>query len=161
LMPRVEEADATPVAEVTRTPEGALESVRLVVLAVPKKPVPETPKAVELPYVSVSRPAESNEEVAEAPKYALLYTERRVEEAPPVNWWRPVQVGAMDWESAGAASLRIAVKAVPFTAVRPMEADGLAKVTPVWQVPFTEKHPPARSMPRAKVLVAAVPVTLR
>ena len=29
------------------------------------------------------------------------------------------------------------------------------------QVPDTEKHPPARSIPRANVEVAAVPVTLR
>ncbi len=29
------------------------------------------------------------------------------------------------------------------------------------QTPFTAKHPPARSIPRAKVLVADVPVTLR
>ena len=44
------------------------ETVRLVVEAVPKKPVPETPKAVELPYVSVSRPCESNDDVALPPK---------------------------------------------------------------------------------------------
>ena len=78
-----------------------------------------------------------------------------------MNWWSPVHVGAIDCESAGAASLRIAVRAVPFTAVRPIEAEGLAKVTPVWQVPEMEKHPPERSMPLAKVEVALVPVTLR
>ena len=34
---------------------------------------------------SVSAPVLENDEVAVAPKYALLYTERSVEEAPPVN----------------------------------------------------------------------------
>ena len=131
MMPKVEEAETTPVALVTMTPLGALEIVRFVVEAVPKYPVPETAMAVDeaklavsfdplklrdefnsvsrvpskygmefaaqvvvpvppFPVVSavasVSAPVEENEEVAVAPKYALLYTERMVEDAPPVNW---------------------------------------------------------------------------
>src|SRR5262245_30811218 len=38
-----------------------------------------------------------------------------------------VQVGLIAWESAGAASERTAVVALPLTAVRPREALGLAK----------------------------------
>ena len=110
----------------------------------------------------VSVPVEEKLEVAVAPKYALLYTERIVDEAPPVNWWRAVHVGAIACERAGAASLLMNVVAVPFTAVRPIVPVGLAPVALVTtQVPFTEKHPPARSMPLANVEVAAVPVTLR
>ena len=111
---------------------------------------------------SVSAPVELKDEVAVAPKYALLNTESMVEEAPPVNWWRAVHVGAIACERAGAASLRMNVEAVPLTAVRPIVPVGLAPVALVTtQVPFTEKHPPARSMPLANVEVADVPVTLR
>ena len=111
---------------------------------------------------SVSTPADENELVAVAPKYALLYTESSVEEAPPVNWWSPVHVGAIDCESAGAESLRMKVVALPLTAVRPRDAEGFAPVALVTRhVPLMEKHPPARSTPLAKVLVAEVPVTLR
>ena len=110
----------------------------------------------------VRAPVELNDEVAVAPKYALLKTERIVEDAPPVNWWRAVQVGAIACERAGAASLRMNVEAVPLTAVRPIVPVGLAPVALVTtQVPLTEKHPPARSIPLANVDVAAVPVTLR
>jgi len=53
--------------------------------------------------------------------------------------------------------------AEPLTAVRPIVPVGLAnEVLPLpTQLPDTEKHPPARSMPRANVDVAAVPVTFR
>ena len=71
-------------------------------------------------------------------------------------------MGAIACERAGAASLLMNVVAVPFTAVRPIVPVGLAPVALVTtQVPFTEKHPQARSMPLAKVEVAAVPVTFR
>ena len=43
----------------------------------------------------VRAPVELNDEVAVAPKYALLKTERIVDDAPPVNWWRAVHVGAI------------------------------------------------------------------
>ena len=48
--------------------------------------------------------------------------------------------------------------AVTTTSVR--ESRVLAAAAPT-QLPLIEKHPPARSMPRAKVDVAAVPVTFR
>ena len=67
-----------------------------------------------------------------------------MDEAPPVNWWSPVQVGAIAWESAGAASLRMKVVAEPFTAERPMVAVGFAPVADVMmQEPVeSRKHPP-------------------
>lgn len=52
-----------------------------------------------------------------------------VEEAPAtLNWWKPVQTGAIETSSAGAASLLIKVRATPFTAVSPTEAVGFAPV---------------------------------
>jgi len=136
-------------------------AVGVVVATTPPLAFPERIEFV-MP-ANVSAPVDEKLEVAVAPKYALLKTERIVEEAPPVNWWRAVQVGAIDWESAGAASLLIAVVAEPLTAVRPIVPVGLAKeVLPVpTHVPEIEKHPPARSMPLANVDVAAVPVTFR
>ena len=47
LAARVDDAETTPVALVVRRPEGEPETVRFVVLAVPKYPVPETERAVE------------------------------------------------------------------------------------------------------------------
>ena len=41
---------------------------------------------------------------------------------------KPVHVGTIAWESAGAASLLMMLVADPFTAVRPMLAEGLAVV---------------------------------
>ena len=56
-------------------------------------PVP--PSVTARSVASVSTPAELKDEVAVAPKYALLKTERIVDDAPPVNWWRAVHVGAI------------------------------------------------------------------
>jgi hypothetical protein len=81
-----------------------------------------------------------------------------LEMSPPVNVWSPLHVGVIDWDSAGAASLRIKVLAEPFTAVRPMEAVGFAPntVAPPAEmqfVPSVEKQ--VAVMPPLKVLVAS------
>ena len=78
-------------------------------------------------------PAESKVEVAVPPKYAVPKLEKLVVEAPAEKSWRAVQV------LADARSWELGVR----------------------QFPSTAKHPPSRSMPRAKVDVADVPVTLR
>jgi hypothetical protein len=52
-----------------------------------------------------------------------------VEDAPAVsNWWSPVQTGVRETLKAGAASDRMKVRAVPFTAESPTEAEGFAPV---------------------------------
>src|SRR3989338_559576 len=73
LVTKIEEAaspapETAPVAEVYGTDDGAPEMVRLVVLAVSKKPVPETVSAVEDAYGKVFAPVavEVNMPVAEA-----------------------------------------------------------------------------------------------
>lgn len=52
-----------------------------------------------------------------------------------LKMWSPVQVGAIDCESAGAASDLIGVRADPFTAVSPKEALGFANTAEgsVWR----------------------------
>jgi len=61
---------------------------------------------------------------ASAPR---LIVDVPVDVMPPVKVCSAVHVGAMACDNAGAASLRMAVVAVPFTAVRPIVAEGLAK----------------------------------
>ena len=48
--------------------------------------VPVPPFAAVRALAKVRAPVEEKDDVAVAPKYALLYTESKVEEAPPVNW---------------------------------------------------------------------------
>ena len=48
---------------------------------------------------SVSPPVDENVEVAVAPKYAPLYAEKRVVDAPPWNCWRAVHVLALPVEA--------------------------------------------------------------
>ena len=95
-------------------------------------PVESTARMEDARLARVSWPLLLKEEVADAPKKALLYTESAVVLAPPWNCWRAVQVLA---ELRSDAEL-------------------------VRQVPATEKQPAAMLMPLAKVLVAA-PETLR
>ncbi len=52
-----------------------------------------------------------------------------------LNVWVFVQVGVMACESAGAASERIGVAAVPFTAARPMVPVGFALMVLAVNVP--------------------------
>ena len=61
---------------------------------------------------------------ASAPR---LMADVPVEVMPPVNVCKPVHVGTIACDNAGAASLRIAVVAEPFTAVSPIVAVGSAK----------------------------------
>jgi hypothetical protein len=51
-----------------------------------------------------------------------------VKERPLLNVWSPLHVGAIAWDNAGAASLRIKVFAVPFCAERVTETEGFAPV---------------------------------
>ena len=59
---------------------------------------------------------------------------------PALQMWRPVHVGAIDCERAGAASLRIKVFAEPFTAESPTEAEGFAPVEVVTVSPFSVRR---------------------
>ena len=75
--------------------------------------------------------------------------------SPPVKVWSPLQTGTIAWERAGAASLRIAVEALPFMAERPREAVGFAKpLKETRQVPEIAKQPFARLMPFPAEVVA-------
>ena len=81
------------------------------------------------------------------------------EMSPPEfeNVWSPVHVGVIPWESAGAASLRMNVVATPFTAERPIVAEGFAPRGVVIHVPPIAKHPPERLMPFVAVVDAEPP----
>ena len=63
-----------------------------------------------------------------------------VVEAPAtLNWCNPVHTGVIDTESAGAASERINVSAVPFIAERPRDAVGFAAVVVEYLLPPISK----------------------
>ena len=76
------------------------------------------------------------------PDTVALATVMRVELMPfTLNSCSPVQTGVIDCERAGAPSERVNVPAVPFTAVSPTEAEGLAPVEEDTRSPFIEIVP--------------------
>ena len=151
--PRVVEAETTPLPFVVSMPEGEPETVRFVVLAVPKYPVPEIVRAFEVEaYVKVSLPAESKVEVAVAPKYAGPYEEKSVVDAPPLKIMSEVVADEVrvGWVK-GSEPPPLPVASVP------QMIPPFASVSRAWEQP--RMFPSWR--PFAKVEVAEVPVTLR
>ena len=160
------EDEALPIRAVVMVPDALLKFCSV--------DEPETKSAVpvalvKLSCVAVSAPMSARVEkrsVEEACVVVLFPIERnwKVEDAvlmrPPwLKVWSAVQIGVMDWESAGEASLLMKVKALPLFAVRPMVAVGFAPTAEaVRQVePSIEKQ--VERTPPAKVEVP--PETVR
>lgn len=88
-------------------------------------------KMVEKKFVAVALVRSARPSVLDA-LLKFWMVEDAVEMSPPVlKMCSPVQVGAMDWESAGEASLLMKVKAEPLFAVSPMVALGFAPTAEV------------------------------
>ena len=123
--------------------KASWDAVRLAISARVEK------RSVEVACVVVLFPIERNWKVEDA-----------VLKRPPwLKVWSPVQIGVMDWESAGDASERMKVKALPLFAESPMVAVGFAPMGEAVRhvVPSIEKQ--VERTPPAKVEVP--PETVR
>ena len=110
-----------------------------------KIPAVELVRTVTITVSALSVPTLKDVPVAlvnESPTTVALATVIRVELMPfTLNSCRPVHTGVIDWERAGAPSERVNVLAVPFTAVSPTLAEGLAPVEEETRSPFIEIVP--------------------